>query len=359
MKILYDYQIFSLQKFGGASRYFYELMNHSQNLFDYEVTGLFSENIYSKALKVHKDFPLKFSFRGKSRMIDILNKLDSINRIKKECYDVIHSTLYEPYILQFRTKPLVVTVHDMIHELFPVYFPSDNIYSKNKKVMIQNADRINVNSETTKKDLLKFYPEVEEKITVIYHACSMNIQDGDKQKENYILFTGQRGGYKNFDNFIRAIAPLLVKYNLRLICTGHPFDKNETILLENLNIDDRTTCTFVSEKNIADLYAKAIAFVFPSLYEGFGIPVLEAFSVGCPAILSNTSSLPEIGGDAAIYFDPYSIEDIHSAIEKVILSHGLQKELCDKGKEQAKKFSWEKCTKETMQVYQHLQKNHD
>jgi glycosyltransferase involved in cell wall biosynthesis len=356
MKILYDYQIFSLQKFGGASRYFYELMNHSKDLFEYEVTGLFSENIYSKALRVHKEFPLKFSFRGKNRIIDILNKLDSIDRIKKECYDVIHSTLYEPYILQFRTEPLVITVHDMIHELFPTYFPSDNIYSKNKKIMIQNADRINVNSETTKKDLLKFYPEVEEKITVIYLACSMNIQDDNKEKENYILFTGQRGSYKNFDNFIKAIAPLLVKYDLRLICTGHPFDKDEIILLENLNIDDRTTCTFISEKNIVDLYAKAVVFVFPSLYEGFGIPILEAFSAGCPAILSNTSSLPEIGGDAAVYFDPYSIENMQSTVEKVILSPSLQKELCDKGKEQAKKFSWEKCTYETVAIYKSLLK---
>jgi glycosyltransferase involved in cell wall biosynthesis len=356
MKILYDYQIFSLQKFGGASRYFYELMNHSKDLFEYEVTGLFSENIYSKVLRVHKEFPLKFSFRGKNRIIDMLNKLDSINWIKKGCYDVIHSTLYEPYILRFQVKPLVITVHDMIHELFPIYFPSDNIYSKNKKVMIQNADRINVNSEATKKDLLKFYPEVEEKITVIYLACSMNIQDDNKEKENYILFTGQRGGYKNFDNFIRAIAPLLVKYDLRLICTGHPFDKNEIILLENLNIGDRTTCTFISENNIADLYAKAVVFVFPSLYEGFGIPVLEAFSAGCPAILSNTSSLPEIGGDAAAYFDPNSIENIHSAVEKVILSPSLQKELHDKGKEQAKKFSWEKCTYETVAIYKSLLK---
>jgi glycosyltransferase involved in cell wall biosynthesis len=100
------------------------------------------------------------------------------------------------------------------------------------------------------------------------------------------------------------------------------------------------------------LYARATAFIFPSLYEGFGIPILEAFAAGCPVILSNTSSLPEIGGDGAVYFDPYSIDDMRTVIERVITSKDMQSELVKNGRNQAKKFSWEKCTRETMNIYE-------
>jgi glycosyltransferase involved in cell wall biosynthesis len=125
-------------------------------------------------------------------------------------------------------------------------------------------------------------------------------------------------------------------------------------LLDNLNISDRAICKFVSDEQLSELYSKAIAFVFPSLYEGFGIPVLEAFASQCPAVLANSSSLPEISGDAAVYFDPFSIDDMRNQIERVICSPSLQNELIEKGKEQVKIFSWEKCAKETMEVYNSL-----
>jgi glycosyltransferase involved in cell wall biosynthesis len=187
---------------------------------------------------------------------------------------------------------------------------------------------------------------------VIYLGFSDKIVTEHKAKEKYLLFTGNRGGYKNFDLFIKAVAPLLKKYDLRLICTARPFDKKETDLIEYLDIGNSVICRLVSEEELIALYARATAFVFPSLYEGFGIPVLEAFAAGCPAILSNTSSLPEVGGNGAVYFDPYSIDDIRTAIERVITSETLQKELIEKGKEQVKNFSWEKCARETMNVYE-------
>jgi glycosyltransferase involved in cell wall biosynthesis len=272
-------------------------------------------------------------------------------------YDVIHSTLYEPYILEKAKGPVVVTVHDMIHEIFPEYFGRNNAYSNNKKNMILKADRISVDSNITKNDILNIFPQVEEKITVVYLACSVKILDSYREKEKYLLFTGQRGGYKNFLNFVTAVAPLLCKYNLRLLCTGNQFNKDEIALLKELEIEDRVSCTFVTEDKIEDLYAKAIAFVFPSLYEGFGIPMLEAFSAGCPVIASNGGSLPEIGGDAAVYFDPYSVDNMRSTIENVLVSPALQKEMEIKGREQAKKFSWDRCVNETVQVYKSLLKS--
>ena len=354
MKILFDHQIFSSQKYGGASRYFFELMNGSDGLFDYDVTGLYSENIYSKSLNLHKDFPFRLKFRGKQRIINLINKNNSIKKMNAGNYDIIHSTLYEPYIIKKRKSPLIITVHDMIHEMFPEYFSINNTYSNYKKTMILKADKINVNSKTTKDDILRFFPQTEEKITVIYHAYSTRILDSDVGKENYILFTGQRGGYKNFINFVKAVSSLLCKYDLKLLCTGNPFDKAELDLLKEQGIENRVFCKFAAEEEIEEIYSKAIAFVFPSLYEGFGIPILEAFSSGCPVIASNTGSLPEIGSNAAMYFDPYSIDNMRSVIENVLTSPTLQKEMVQKGQEQARQFSWDRCVNETAKVYKSL-----
>jgi glycosyltransferase involved in cell wall biosynthesis len=242
----------------------------------------------------------------------------------------------------------------MIHELFPQYFLKDKTTVTNKQRLISAANAINANSEYTKKDILRFYPDSAKKINVVYHGFSFPQINGVSQKGNYILFTGERKNYKNYDVFLKAVAPLLIKYDLRLICTGCPLDRKEKSLIENLHISDRTTCNLVSDEELIKLYSKALAFVFPSQYEGFGIPVLEAFATQCPAVLSNAGSLPEIGGDAAVYFDPYSIDDMRKQIEKVISSSSLREELIRKGKERLNLFSWEKCARETMEVYNKL-----
>jgi glycosyltransferase involved in cell wall biosynthesis len=243
----------------------------------------------------------------------------------------------------------------MIHELFQGYFLEDKETKTNKKMLLLAADKIIAISENTKNDIIKIYPEVTNKINVIHLGSSFQQLKEGIPKENYILFTGVRMKYKNFNAFLQAVAPLLLKYNLNLICTGYPFSESEKNLLKNLNIVDRTSCIPVSENQLMELFSKATAFVFPSLYEGFGIPILEAFASNCPAVLSNTSSLLEIGSDAAVYFDPYSIDDMRMQIERVITSTTLQNELVKKGKERLKQFSWEKCAKETMEVYKSLQ----
>jgi glycosyltransferase involved in cell wall biosynthesis len=246
----------------------------------------------------------------------------------------------------------------MIHELFFHYYQNDKMILKNKKMCILNANRIIAISENTKKDILKFYPKIDhEKITVIYHGISYDILESNKKPEekSYVLYTGQRNEYKNFTAFVIAVAPLLLKYDLRLICTGQSFTKFELALLEKEKINNRTTCAFVPDNELPSLYAKALVFVFPSLYEGFGFPILEAFAAGCPAVLSNTSCFPEIAEDAAAYFDPHSVDDMRSIIEKVIISQSLRSSLIHKGKEQVKKYSWKKCAEETAKVYNELE----
>jgi glycosyltransferase involved in cell wall biosynthesis len=242
----------------------------------------------------------------------------------------------------------------MIHELFPEQFFGDSTSLRKKELMLR-ADKIIAISENTKKDILRIYPEIPaEKIAVVYLGTSYASQSLTVKQGDYILFTGQRAGYKNFIAFTRAVAPLLLKYNLRLICTGQEFYAVEKELFEELHIADRVQCKFVNDVELKALYAEALVFVFPSLYEGFGIPVLEAFAMESPVALANTSSLPEIGGNAAVYFDPYSIQEMRSAVEKVLTSVSLRERLRDQGKIQLQKFSWKQCALETARVYKSL-----
>jgi glycosyltransferase involved in cell wall biosynthesis len=370
MKILYDHQIFEIQKIGGISRYFVELIKYNPMA---DLSLYLSDNVYLqeeyfekyKILTSKKDydnFILPFNFKGKGRLYRYYNMIwpkanqtTSIKKIKKSNFDLFHPTYYDPYFLPYlKNKPYILTVHDMINEIFPQYYPEDKDIIPNKQLLISQANAINANSEHTKKDIIRFFPDLAEKINVVYHAFSFPLLTDNIKRENYILFTGGRWSYKNFSTFTQAIAPLLVKYDLHFVCTGHPFNKEEKELLDNLHITDRTISKFASDKELVEIYTKALAFVFPSLYEGFGIPVLEAFASQCPAILSNASSLPEIGGDAAVYFDPYSIADMRNQIERVICSPSMQNEMIKKGIEQSKKFSWDKCARETTEVYKSL-----
>jgi glycosyltransferase involved in cell wall biosynthesis len=206
---------------------------------------------------------------------------------------------------------------------------------------------------------LKFHPQIpEEKISVIHLGTSWNIVENceltneSKEKQNYILFTGARTFYKNFNNFIYAVAPLLAKYNLQLKCTGKPFENSESDLLKQQKIFDRTSVQFANEDELKELYANALCFVFPSLYEGFGIPILEAFACGCPLALSNASCFPEIAGNAGIYFEPESVENMREKIESVICSESLRNSLAIKGFERLKAFSWARCAEQTAKVYE-------
>jgi glycosyltransferase involved in cell wall biosynthesis len=359
MRILYDHQIFESQTIGGISRYIAELIKHNPEAV---CSIRYSDNLYLQDPRFagYRILPKRYeedrilpgvNFRGKRRIIrkwlqwtGKINKALSIAAIKKGGFDIFHPTYYDPYFLEYLgKKPFVLTVHDMIHELFPVHFSEDHSTSKHKAELIRQAAWITVNSECTRNDLLRFFPEVRDKVSLTYLASSSRIIEAALPKDDYILFTGSRWGYKNFIRFVEAIAPFLLKYDLRLVCTGPDFSLEERTLFEELAITPRVKHHYASEAELSALYSKALLFVFPSLYEGFGIPVLEAMAACCPVVSSNVSSLPEIGGDAAVYFNPRDILDIRTVVDEVITSPSLQGKMITAGKEQIKKFSWEKC----------------
>ena len=205
MKVLYDHQIFTMQIYGGISRYFIELMKNieNDNEIEYELSLRYSNNYYLKKLNnlTYKTFLENYSFKGKYRLLNILNKNVSKEYISRGDYDIFHPTYYNPYFLDYiDRKPFVLTIYDMIHEIYPEMFSSKDKTSERKKILAQKATKIIAISENTKRDIIKFLGIGENKIEVIYLGNSLNINKDDKTiniiiPEKYILFVGSRRGY--------------------------------------------------------------------------------------------------------------------------------------------------------------------
>ncbi|MGL6022545.1 MAG: glycosyltransferase family 4 protein [Chitinophagaceae bacterium] len=359
MKILFDPQIFYFQNFGGISRYFYELIKNIDSDIECKLPLILSNNEYlsRKDISLHHHFFLIKNFRGKQQILKTINKT-YFKFYPKSKIDIVHPTYYDPYFLRsIGNKPFVLTVYDMIHEKYKHIFNEQDTTTNFKQLLCQKATKIIVISEKTKADLMDIFGINENKIEVIYLGQSFqpNLEDSLSLPEKYILFTGQRGGYKNFNRFIRAFSMLhKIDKNVKLVCTGSKFSNEEKEKISNLEISNAVLHFFASDRQLAELYRRALLFVFPSEYEGFGIPILESFAAGCPIALSKASCFPEIATDAGFYFDPLNIESIFETLKNAIDSDLDRKNLITKGYERLKFFSWEKMAKYTSTLYKSL-----
>ncbi|WP_200890806.1 glycosyltransferase family 4 protein [Pedobacter lusitanus] len=245
----------------------------------------------------------------------------------------------------------------MIHELYPHYFTNDKTTVPNKKILLEKATKIIAISESTKRDILKIYPHIPaEKIDIVYlaHTVNTGIQTKVDTPENYILFVGNRAAYKNFIFFLKAMLPVLKdRKDLYILCAGgNAFNEEETHLIQESGVRDQLIQRNFKDSELADYYKKALCFVFPSEYEGFGIPVLEAMACGCPVVLTNHSSFPEVAGDAGIYFELNNSTDLKEKIMRLLDHIEIREEYKLKGIAQADKFNWKKTTDECLKVYQ-------
>jgi glycosyltransferase involved in cell wall biosynthesis len=360
MKILYDYQIFSLQKYGGISRYFCELMKNFPAEHKYDLSLIFSENHYLKEnyglLKKWNIVPDR-EFKGKhfiNEKIKFINQYYSKHFISANNFDLFHPTFYNKYFHSVLKKPYIITVHDLTVFKYKDYFYKPHPIISNMEYVIKNANRIISVSENTKKDLIDILNINSDKIDVIYHGYS-NIGLNKKREgidSKYILFVGLRNKYKNFKTFAEVISKLFAREKeLKLVCVGKAFNSEELTFLSNLKILDKTIVMNPDDSKLNDLYSNALMFVYPSLYEGFGMPILEAFANNCPVCLSNTSCFPEIAGKAGAYFDPTDHESILSVIEKVLYNNDFAQELIQAGQSRLKIFSWSKTIQETFNSY--------
>lgn len=373
MKILYDSLGF-LEPQGGVSRYFTELIRHLPPGVRWEIAADETYNAFLReppfsvpeARHSIRAFWSGFHFRGKSIVyrtlarlgvypsMELANERRFAAALKKGDFDVLHLTGPHGCGTAWReyagSAKVVMTVHDLIPDMWWKDFRGDRV-RRQRRYDVEHVDVIIAVSENTKRDLMRLYGVAEEKITVIHHGYGgRTLPEGVAGTGNYVLFVGKRGGYKNFSWFVRELAPLMREQpELRLVCTGGGFDAGERKLLDDLGMLDRAEARFVDDGELRQLYAQAACFVYPSRYEGFGIPILEAFAARCPVVLSEASCFPEVGGDAALYFRLDDGEGLRRAVRAA--TGGRRDKLVAKGLERVKGFTWNACAEKTMTVY--------
>lgn len=323
MRVLFDYQAFSIQDCGGVSRCFSELYKHLPDDIEADLGLLESNNEYVQGWKgVHpagygyshficeRDFPGKGHLHlwtdclRKPKYYPNYNKNYCIELLKKGTYDVFHPTYFDPYFLPYLNgKPFVLTIHDMIPELFDGL---DERQKENKAELSKRATHIIAVSHHTKKDIINLLHIPEERVSVVHHGAPDNlvINDVPLFPFPYLVYSGSRYRYKNFLLMLRHLRDFLTEHPaLRLVCTGANFTEREKTVIADLNLSDSIIHRFIDERDLGTLYHHALCLIYPSAYEGFGLPILEAYKAECPVLLNRASCFPEIAGDAALYFE--------------------------------------------------------
>lgn len=378
MRILFDHKAFEMQRIGGVSRSYAELISHCRDKGCDCIVGVKeSDNVYLREKRLVSDVkPLNYRhkllfegkklFKGQRALTRKIlgwygykndcwqvNKDYCIKLLKKQRFDVFESTFFDSYFLLYlKDKPFVLTVHDMIPELLGV----DEPQAKQKRFLCPLASHIHVPSQNTKSDLVNILGINPSNVTVIPHGAP----DTPKVKHQalfgfpYLLYVGARWSYKNFAPFLEECSIIIARHpEIRVVCTGTAFDEEELQLIEQFGIGGKVMHVFASEPEMQSLYQNAVAFVYPSAYEGFGMPILEAFVNRCPVLLNNASCFPEIGGDAAVYFDINKKGDLAEHIVELLqYSDEDRQQIIRKGIQRAKCFSWEESARKLMQVYE-------
>ena len=362
MKILFDNQIFRAQQYGGISRYFYEVAKYlsAEKNCDVEIFAPLHINQYLTSTSGIHVLGRKIKRPPYSGYITrcINSALTRLLVTPRNDIDIFHETYFAMADNCPRSARRVITVYDMIHEKFAHQFSNRDTTRKFKVHAVHRADHVICISENTRQDLVNLLGVPEKKTSVVYLGYTLSCPIGSIKpaihRKPFILYVGSRNGYKNFDMLLRAFASSeLLRNEFSIICFGGGKAlKRELDLTEKLDLPaDCVTYLGGNDSVLAGLYKSAKAFVYPSLYEGFGIPPLEAMSFGCPVVCANASSIPEVVGDAAHLFDPKSESDLRGAMEKVLFSSEYSARLTAKGYERIKLFSWEKCADDTLNVY--------
>jgi glycosyltransferase involved in cell wall biosynthesis len=365
LKVAFDHQIFSMQRYGGVSRYFVELASRlpSERVSQVSVVAPVYINNYLRvdsARSFTRGRYLPFDSKGVQRAAGLANRLAAPLAWSNINADVIHETYYALKPVG-RASRRVVTVYDMIHELFT---PEAKDAIAAKRAAISRADHVICISENTRSDLVRLYNVDPAGTSVVHLGYSLTSEMGEISHHQEVpqpgqrpslLYVGNRGGYKNFVTLLRAFSssPILREFDL-IAFGGSPCFPDEREEIKRLGITDRVRFESGSDRALAGHYRAASAFVYPSMYEGFGIPPLEAMSHGCPVVCSNAGAIPEVVGDAGVYFDPNNSDELRSALEYVATNEGLQADLRMRGYRRISAFSWDRCAASTARIYRDI-----
>lgn len=365
MKIAYDFQAFS-QRYGGVALYFSKLAAHiGSSLAQARVFAPIFQNRYVHSLPVEMvegKFLSRYPRKTK-RIIWKFNQILSSSKIKAWHPDILHQTYYDYSPVSLGEKVRIVTVYDMIHELFPDSFLKNDRTAVLKLNAINRADHIICISESTRRDLINLTGIDEKKVACIHLGVDAVINRFDLPLipgysfKPYLLFVGARTPYKNFLGLLEAFASstrLSKDFDLYVL-GGDFFTNSELQKMSDLHLSLGSVIHVNADlDDLNAYYQHASAFIYPSLYEGFGLPPLEAMANGCPVVSSNAGPLPEVNGDAAEYFDPADRGAMIEAIENVVYSASRAKELQYLGYARASKYSWGRCADQTYALYQRL-----
>jgi glycosyltransferase involved in cell wall biosynthesis len=364
VKVAFDNQVFSFQKHGGVSRYFAELFGNFSQRRDMEVAVVapFYVNDYLRRSAARQHIHGRYvpwEFRGSERVLRILNSAALPAFWGATRFDVIHETYYSAKIrghCRFR----VMTIHDMIYELFPQNFVDAKRLAAAKYAAARRADYIICVSETTRRDVIRMLGVDSSRCGVIYHGCSLDFRSAETNLDGAmlpcVLYVGQRNGYKNFRVLLEAFSgSSLLKKRFHLVAFGGgPFSGEESRDIERRALRGQVHQVSGDDGLLCAFYRAASVFVYPSRYEGFGIPPLEAMANGCPVACSDAASIVEVVGDAGVYFDPDDDEQLGLLLEKMIEDCDYSAELRAKGLARAGQYSWARCAEETLHAYRSL-----
>ena len=362
MHIAFDPQTFSLQDYGGVSRYFANTAAALASLPDTRVSVLAFAHFNAYLAKVPRNLVVGRAIpvlpSPSRRLLVRTNQLLARAWLARHGADIVHETYYSAARTAPRGMPTVLTVFDMIHEKFPEYAPRTARIVRLKRTAIRRADHLICISENTRRDLIELYNVAARRTSVVRLGFSHPAPGEEAlprpHAEPYLLFVGTRGGYKDFAALLRAYAssPAL-RRDFLLACFGDaPLSAAELALIQQLGIaKERVRHTSGTDQALAAHYRHAALFIYPSRYEGFGMPPLEAMARGCPVVCSNAASLPEVAGNAARLFEPGDADGLRLAMEAVLGSAEEAAGLRTKGLARAREFSWEICARQTRAVY--------
>lgn len=358
MRIFYDGAIYAMQATGGVNRYFSNLIGRLPTTVTPILAALRTQHAaypYHPKLKTyefHRFRPRRLSYRIEPYYFKLSAMLSQS--------DLAHPTYYSLLAQQdFRAYrcPVVLTVHDMIHELFFEQLDPTGHYAEEKRKAIMAAQAIICVSEHTKKDLLEHYPSLVSIVTVIPHASELNadLSYGPEPvpSQPYFLFVGKHAFYKNFDGLLDAFAKVVPKHPEVMLCAvGSAPESKECQKLADLRLSNNIKYyEQVSDAHLAKLYRCSIALVYPSLYEGFGIPLLEAMSCGTVVVASSRSSIPEVVANAGLLFDPGATDDLVDILLSLLTGTTSREQFIAKGRERARLYSWDLTVAKTLSLY--------